>query len=217
MRYSAQGLTIRSENAAKTVKQPSGPLTRWIRSNVSADSALDYGCGRLRYSGLLARTSKRLGLVDSAEQLDRQARVTGRVTTVRTVAQRRWPNCRVYTLEEFWGGVSQCYEFVLCANVLSAIPSRSVRSRSLKAIRSCLADDGTVLVVNQHTNSYFTTAVKSQDASAHLDGWILRSPIGPSYFGILTKDKVIRILRSHAFRIRDSWIDGQSNYVLAAR
>jgi len=217
MHYRAQGLTIRTENAAKSIGQVSKSLVSWIVANVSVNAALDYGCGHLRYAHVLSRASNRLGLVDSPEQLDRRCCIGGNVTTVRALAKRTWPSCRLYTVAEFWNGVSERYDFVICANVLSAIPSRAIRSRSLAAIRTCLHRSGRFLVVNQHTNSYFTAAMASPLASKHLDGWILRSSIGPSYFGILNRDKVIRILRSHQFRILESWIEGQSNYVLAGK
>jgi hypothetical protein len=217
MHYRARGLTIRTQNAARSIRQASRPLRTWIDANVSGASALDYGCGRLRYARLLARVSSRLGLVDSPEQLDRESQIAGRLTTVRTTARQAWPRCRVYTVAEFWGGIAERYDFVLCANVLSAIPSLALRNRSLAALKNSLSARGRLLVVNQHTNSYFTKAKASPLASDHLDGWILRSPSGPSYFGVLRRDKVIRILRRHHFRIRDSWIDGQSNYVLASK
>lgn len=217
MHYRAQGLTIRTENAAKGMRQASAALVNWISTNVSVGEALDYGCGHLRYADVLARGSEHLGLVDSPEQLNRQSHIAGRAVSVRDFAERRWPRCRIYTLADFWDGVPERYDFVLCANVLSAIPSHGLRSRSLSAIRKCLGQRGVVLVANQHTNSYFTTAKASPLARKHLDGWILRSSIGASYFGIMTRDKVIRVLRSHRFKVRDSWIEGQSNYVLAGR
>ncbi|MFI5397645.1 MAG: hypothetical protein ACHQ9S_19070 [Candidatus Binatia bacterium] len=141
----------------------------------------------------------------------------GRLTTIREEARKTWPRCRIYSIDRFWSGIKERYDFVLCANVLSAIPSRRDRSRSLRAILACLTSTGTVLVVNQHTNSYFTKASTTPHALKYLDGWLLRSPKGPAYFGVLGKDKVKRLLCAHGFRIRDAWIEGQSNYVLAGR
>lgn len=217
MRYSVQGLTVRSENAAKTPGQASRPLVNWLLKNVAADAALDYGCGRLRYSRHLARRCQRVDIVDSEHQLDRPTRIGRQATTVRAYAIARWPSCKIYTLDEFWLGVPDRYGFVLCANVLSTIPSRIVRSRSLQSLRRCLSSKGRMLVVNQHTNSFFAEMCGRPGSTKHLDGWLLRSGKTASYFGILRRTKTVRILQAHGFRIVDSWIEGQSNYVLAGK
>jgi hypothetical protein len=113
--------------------------------------------------------------------------------------------------------VREQYDLVLCANVLSAIPSPRARSKSLRAICSCLSRDGRVLIVNQHTNSYFTHVRQSPLSTSYGDGWLLRSTKGAAYFGILTKAKVATILKRHGFEVTESWIEGQSNYTLAKR
>lgn len=217
MRYRVRGLTLRSENAAKTPRERSRPLAKWLCDNVRGDAAMDYGCGRLRYTPFLARNCRALGLVDSAIQLDRPTLIGGRASTIRAAAMETWPRCRIYTLEDFWRGIEERYDFVLCANVLSVIPSRRIRSRSLRAIRACLSRQGTVLVVNQHTNSYFTQAANSPHSFDHLDGWILKSRKGPAYFGVLRQDEVRKLLCRHGFQVRGAWVEGQSNYVLASR
>jgi SAM-dependent methyltransferase len=215
MRYTARGLVIRSENAAKLPHEASAFLKDWILRNVEAEHALDYGCGRMRYSSYLARRSSRLALVDSEVQLDRPTRVGSRSTTLREYAMRRWAKCTVYSLGEFWAGVPDQFDFALCANVLSAIPSSRLRSRSMASIRRSLVHGGLVLFVHQHTNSFFSQLKQDARATRHLDGWILRSPKGASYFGILPHAKVVRLVRASNMRVLDSWIAGQSNYVLA--
>jgi hypothetical protein len=107
------------------------------------------------------------------------------------------------------------YHFVLCANVLSAIPSRHVRAHSLRAIRDVLTAKGQVLFVNQHTNSYFTLMRHKESSRPFLDGWISEARGHFSYYGILNKDRVIELATTHGFRVIEAWIDGQSNYVLA--
>jgi SAM-dependent methyltransferase len=217
MRYTVRGVVIRSENAAKLPQEASGVLKDWILRNVEADHALDYGCGRMRYSGYLARRSSRLALVDSEIQLDRPTRVGRQRTTLRQYATRRWPKCAVYSLDQFWAGVPEQFDFVLCANVLSAIPSSRVRFRSIGAIGRSLAKGGVALFVHQHTNSFFTYLQQNARATRHLDGWILGSPKGPSYFGVLPRSKVVRLVRASNMRVIDAWIAGQSNYVLARK
>jgi hypothetical protein len=215
MRYRVGKHMIRTENSAKSPKEAAKPLVKWLTQHVHVRAALDYGCGRLRYSGVLARHCSRLGLVDSPNQLDRSTTVSGAATTIRQLALRTWPSCSVYTIADFWAGVSERYDFVLCANVLPIIPSKAIRQRTLQAIRVCLAPAGRLLVVNQHTNSYFTQARKHPKAQDHLDGWVLASPKGASYFGLLPLKKTIHLLESNDFVIHDAWIEGQSNYVLA--
>ena len=170
MHYNLKGLAIRSENAAKSPREVSRRLVDWIHGNVHANASLDFGCGRLRYTPYLAARSNRLAIVDSPQQLDRKIRTRRGVTSVREIAMHRWPGCQVFTTEQTWGGLPEKYDFILCANVLSAIPSRTIRGRPLNAIRMLLADGGRVLVVNQHTNSYFTNARSRPNAKSHLDG-----------------------------------------------
>lgn len=210
-------MEIRSENAAKSTGNPSSPLVDWILSRSRVKRALDYGCGKLRYARYLARRCSHLTLVDSRLQLERLQIIAGRSTTVERYARRHWPSCRIYAAEDFWQGVDDQYDLVLCANVLSAIPSRGIRARSLRAIKSCLHPTGTCLVVNQYANSYFRQARSRRDAIDHLDGWLLPSSMGASYYGILDRDKILRILRAVGFRLLNAWIDGQSSFVLVRR
>ncbi|MGQ0554923.1 MAG: methyltransferase domain-containing protein [Nitrospiraceae bacterium] len=214
MHYLIKGSIIRSENAAKSPAEASRRLVAWIRNNVRSDSSLDFGCGRLRYTPHLAARSECLAIVDSAEQLNRKIRTRRGVTSVREIALRRWPGCQIFTAEQAWRGLPEKYNFILCANVLSAIPSKIIRRRFLNAIRMLLVQGGQVLVVNQHTNSYFTNARLRSNAKSHLDGWILQSARGAAYYGVLNRDRVVRIMRSHGFEIIDAWIEGQSNWVL---
>jgi 2-polyprenyl-3-methyl-5-hydroxy-6-metoxy-1,4-benzoquinol methylase len=216
MRYRVRGLWIQSELAAKSIRKPSRPLVHWIRENVSVQTALDYGCGRLRYTPYLARICRQVHLVDSDEQLSREVRIGRTSRAVRAHAAARWPTAEIHSLAQFWRGRLRKYDFVLCANVISAIPSRRLRSRSLNSIRRQLSPNGRLLVVNQHTNSYFTAARKSPKAIQHLDGWILDSRKGPAYFGVISREKSIALLQAHRFRILKAWIEGQSNYILAA-
>lgn len=217
MQYKVKGMVIRSENAAKPMAHVARALVGWLRDRPATKSALDYGCGKLRYTPHLAARSQHLGLVDSSEQLDRVQRIGGLETTVRQYAKEEWPGCRIYELTQFLEGVPHTYGFILCANVLSAIPCPKVRARSLGSIRRALTRRGTVLAVNQHTNSYFKEVTSRREAVPHLDGWLLPSRGGTSYYGILNRDEVARLLERYGFVIEQTWIDGQSNYVLAGR
>jgi hypothetical protein len=120
-------------------------------------------------------------------------------------------------LKAFWKNHLYNYHFVLCANVLSAIPCPNARARSLRSIHGALAKNGQVLFVNQHTNSYFTEARKDPNAVTHLDGWIAQSKAVASYYGILDKKSVINLIGRFGFVIEEAWVEGQSNYVIASK
>ena len=217
MRYKVGNLEIRSENAAKPMSNAAAPLVDWIAQHDHVKAALDYGCGKLRYTKHIAKICTSLGIVDSTIQLTRLQRLNGIVTTVQEYAKSKWPTCTIYKVEEFWDGIRESYNLILCTNVLSIIPCPRTRAKSLRSIHAALAMDGELLVVNQHTNSYFTEIRRKAGTRRHLDGWIAQSRRGASYYGILNKDSVIHLLKRYAFRVKDSWIEGQSNYVLVTK
>lgn len=217
MRYRVGKLEIRSENAAKPMDSAATPLVFWLMNRDHVSAALDYGCGKLRYTKFIAARCIHLGIVDSSVQLTRLQRIDGRTATVAEYAKHRWPKCKIYEVKEFWKGIRQSYDFILCANVLSAIPNAKARAKSLRAIHAGLRRKGELLVVNQHTNSYFTEIQAKPTTREHLDGWLAQSRNGAAYYGILRKDHVIRLLTRYGFVVQDSWIEGQSNYVVATK
>lgn len=216
MRYKVRGLEIRSENAAKPTSQPATPLIQWLQGIPPVQSALDYGCGKLRYSRALASKCRILTLVDSEVQLSREQQLGRTRTTVRTYAQRHWSKSRVLNVDEFWRE-RQTYDFVLCANVLSTIPDRRIRSKVLVKIASVLGGAGRCLFVAQYQNSYFKEVASSPSAVPHLEGWILKTRRGAFFFGVLNRERLVYLLVKHGFAIEKAWTDGQSAYVLAGR
>jgi hypothetical protein len=214
MHYSVSGLVIRSENAAKPYIQRSQYLTDFLRSLPYHRRALDFGCGKLRYADILARNSLNLTLVDSDEQLGRIQMLRGQRTTIDKYAARHWPHATVLRLAEL-AGYRHRHDFALCTNVLSAIPSRKVRSRALELLRRSLDRRGTCLFVCQYRNSHYRDLAESGKAKPHLDGWLLESKNGGVYYGLLPKAKLGRVLESSGFTIRDSWTKGESVYALA--
>jgi hypothetical protein len=215
MHYEVKGILIRSENAAKPDSDVARPLVQWLRERDETPSALDYGCGKLRYTEHMALRSAKIGICDSRIQLTRKQVVHGKHTSVQDYSKQRWPNCKIHILEEFLLNQTCKYHFVLCSNVLSTIPNRRIRSRSLQAIRGAMVIGGQVLFVNQHTNSYFTLIQHKPSTRPYLDGWISEANGRFSYYGVLNKDMTVRLATKHGFNIVDAWIDGQSNYVLA--
>jgi len=215
MNYIIKGTEIRSENSAKPMNCAAAPLISWLASRQFTALALDFGCGKLRYTHHLAERSKVLGVVDSEVQLNRSQIINGEYTSVKAYVKKRWPKCRIHDLKAFWLNPMYDYQFILCANVLSAIPCPKARAKSLRSIHAALSKDGKVLFVNQHTNSYFSKAKRNENAVMHLDGWILTSGSVASYYGILNKETVIKLVHRFGFIVEKAWIEGQSNYVLA--
>jgi SAM-dependent methyltransferase len=216
MRYKVGPLEIRSENAAKPLSQAAQPLVKWLRRSSHVSLALDYGCGKLRYSGHLAKKCRRLTLVDSRIQLDRVQMVAGRRATVREFAKRKWPNCKVLSVEEF-DAPRSTYDFILCANVLSAIPDKSVLSQVLGRLSRSLKPRGLCLFVSQYRNSDFRKMAASKNARPHLYGWILVTKRGAFYYGVLDVGRVKELIERRGFLITESWTEGESAYVLATR
>ncbi len=217
MHYKIKKIEIRSENAAKPVSDAAAYLVNWLNNRKNTLSALDYGCGKLRYTRHLMHRSTRIGIVDSEVQLTRKQLINGEYTSVELYAKEKWPSCKIYKLEEFWTEIPHRYNFILCANVLSTIPCQKVREKSLRAIHAALTKNGQVLFANQHANSYFTQVRRKPTTRLHLDGWIAYSKNGAAYYGILTKKFLSELIPKYGFSVKNAWINGQSNYVLAER
>jgi hypothetical protein len=215
MQYRIKGKLIATELAAKPPSQASGHLLAFLRDHDQVACAVDYGCGKLRYASALMAMSDSLTLVDSSAQLDRKQLIDGQETTVRQLVKQRYPSARIETISEFEERLRPKFDFALCANVLSAIPTKGARSRALTAIRRRLKVTGSLLVVNQHTNSSYTELARREGAVKHLDGWLIPKKNSASYYGILDKKKTCDILEAEGYKIVEHWINDQSNYALA--
>jgi 2-polyprenyl-3-methyl-5-hydroxy-6-metoxy-1,4-benzoquinol methylase len=215
VRYRVKGLEIRSENAAKPVSQRSAVLVNWLRDLDPVYSVLDYGCGKLRYASILVRLAKSVTLVDGEIQLSRRQRVGGRLTNVRDYV-KRWPNTRVLSVDKFCND-KHTYDFILCANVLSAIPTRRARSEVLRRLAERLSPSGRCLFTTQYRNTDFGVAAQSERAKPHLDGWLLTGQRGTFYYGLIDKQKLVNMAVRHGFRVEAAWTYGESAYVLTAK
>lgn len=217
MHYRVRGFVVRSENAAKPHSQASAAVVSWIKEQPRVHHALDYGCGKLRYSGALASRAHRLTLVDSLVQIDRVQSLCGTLGSVREYAATHWLRSRVLSAAEFWRRVAPEFDLVLCANVLSAIPSRRMRSRALMAIHASLTTGGKCLFVNQYRNSEFKATVERATATPLHYGWLLQGHRGVSYYGLWPVDRTVRALRARGYRIHEAWRRAESSFVLAGR
>ena len=213
--YSVKGHIIKSENAAKPSMQASAYLCRWLSAQDPVRSAVDYGCGKLRYSGMLAAICRSLTLVDSSIQLDRSLLFDGTRTTVRAKAAATWPGCRVLSIEEFTISARR-YDFILCANVLSAIPAAKARAIVLANTRSHLTLSGQALFVSQYRNSYFKEVIASGRAKVIDGGWLLHSARGWFYYGLLGPADLKRLIVRAGLVVKDCWSHDGSAYALCS-
>lgn len=216
MRYKIHGEIIRSENAAKPISQASQYLSEWLIKHSSFKTAVDYGCGKLRYSGILASKCGHLVLVDSEIQLIRNQRLDGTFSNIYEYACEKWPNTRILTSDQFDTHKGQ-YEFFLCSNVLSAIPSVSVRAHILQTMLTHLSDKGTALITTQYRNSYFNQIIKSQNATPYDQGWLLRTKRGTFYYGIIMPKTLNKFVEKCGFSIHSHWTHKGSAYVLCGK
>ena len=82
LNYKINGMTIRSENAAKPHTMPSNYLCNHIENSVKNGMALDFGCGKLRYSEQLVNKFEAVTFLDSRKQLERVQIIRGVQTTI---------------------------------------------------------------------------------------------------------------------------------------
>lgn len=211
--YKIKGVEIHSENAAKPASQASSTLIEWLEKRPKVNTALDFGCGKLRYSKNLYAKCQHLTLVDSLIQLERNQKLRGENTNVFDYVKKHWSRARALDIDKFKMDRTK-FDFILCSNVLSAIPDVTIRNEVLQNLYKALQKNGECLFVTQYRNSYFNQVKNSKQATLHLDGWILKTIRGNFYYGILPLTKVVRLAKQHKFDIKDSWIKDGSAFVL---
>jgi 2-polyprenyl-3-methyl-5-hydroxy-6-metoxy-1,4-benzoquinol methylase len=212
VRYRVNGREIRSENAAKPYSQQSAVVADYLKQQARVGAVLDYGCGKLRYSNLLATIGRRVTFVDSKIQLTRLQRVRGRRTTVTEFVARTYRHAHVVPAEELRAGRAR-YDLVTCINVLSAIASRQALYGALDAIRRSTRRNGVAVFINQHSNSSFKRYARGE---RHLFGHIHQRRGKSFYYGLLSETRVVRLLTKRGFKIRRAWGAGEINFVEAS-
>lgn len=203
---------IRTENAAKPYCQKSLSVDSYIKSIQGKPSVLDFGCGKLRYSDSIFCVASRVTFVDSKIQLNREQIIRGEVTSVRNYIEKHYSNCLAINYESL-GNHHKKYNVIICTNVLSAIPCPITISEALAHIRRLLSKSGWVVFVNQHRSSYFK---KYESGSKWLYGHLYNGKRGSSYYGILNKPTIEKLLLENGYYIRRSWCVGESTYTEAA-
>jgi len=216
MRYKlASGIEIRTENAAKPESQPSRFSVDLIAELPHVGSTFDYGCGKLRYQRAIADTTDVLAVVDSEIQLSRLQVLRGKETSIRSLFKQS-NRIEVYNDVEFQE-LNTRFERGFCINVLPVIPSYSRRRRVLDVIRGKLRRDGNgeCLFVVQYRNSDFTRMRKMSNTKPWLDGFIIDSLRGYSFYGLIPPDRLEASLKRAGFRVRETKLNEGSAYTWA--
>src|SRR5690348_6032238 len=81
----ANGIEIKTENAAKPETQPSAFLFKMVSNLSHVPASFHYGCGKLRYERAIARTTDVLAIVDSEIQISRPQLLRGSITSIRSI------------------------------------------------------------------------------------------------------------------------------------
>jgi hypothetical protein len=215
MKYSIKGHSISSELAAKPVAQGAKFVVDLIGNLEYVNHIVDYGCGKLRYAIHLEKQCDSLTIVDSRIQLNKKQKVHDEQTSVKNYALKHFKNCNVLDIRAFQKSPAVDADILFCANVFSAIPSKSEQTKALKSIKSAIGKKGKFILINQHTNSYYSDVSRREDSIQHLDGYIVKSNRGTTYFGQLNMNKTSELLNSAGFNIVDHYIEGQSNIAIA--
>lgn len=213
MRYKINGLTIRSENAAKPVETGSKWLLDILKTLPRNFVALDYGCGKLRYSIPLAKRVRKVIGVDSKIQIHRTQTILKESTTVLDLAKsvRGLKVCDLNS--KSWR--NRKYDFILCANVLTAIPTSRDRLKVLRVLRKLLRPPGRLLLVAQYRNGYFGAYKKNPKARWVRDGWLIKNENGNSFYAMLRPPVLAEMCRDVNLRIESQFTKGDAAYVFA--
>ncbi len=216
MRYRVRGLEIRSENAAKPGSSAGCWMLDFISSLEPRHTALDLGCGKLRYTVPLAQRLRFVTAVDSEVQLNRSQMLFGTRCSVREYVRNHLPNVRVFELEDnIWK--RNRYNVVLCANVVSAIPFLKIRRELLNAAFNCLKAGGQFLVTTQYRNSHFTNWGEDARAERFYDGFLVQSDRGTSFYGLINSARLSRLCKSAGFAVLEAGHANELAYVSATR
>jgi hypothetical protein len=200
-----KGIVVKTENAAKSDKQPSAFLAKLIEKLPPVSDTFDYGCGKLRYMDSIRKTTNALVLVDSEIQLSRAQILKGSTNSIRGYVGRS-NSISVYSDVEF-AGVRQKFDRGFCINVL--------RKRVLETIRTKLRKGAPCLFVAQYRNSDFDRMKRMANAKPWLDGFLIDSLRGYSFYGLIAPDRLSKIVSKAGFVVRDVELNEGSVYLWA--
>lgn len=212
MQYKLSNVLIKTENAAKPHSQQSQHVYKYLLSKTPNQKILDFGCGKLRYSDILTKSSKSVTFADSEIQLSRIQVVRGVKTSVKEYINSNYPSSSYVPVEKI-AELDEKFDLITCINVLSAIPCERKLKQAIKDIRQLLSSGGIAIFINQHKSSYFK---KYEKGIKHLYGYLYKTRSNYSYYGLMTKDVVEKLLIENQLIIKRSWSVGEINFVEAA-
>lgn len=205
-------ILIKSEYAAKSMRQQSGWVIDWINGLPKDKVVLDYGCGKLRYTIPLFQRVKEVIATDSSYQVNRIQKIDGEHLSNLREYQKNVNNLKVCTVEEF--DYSGYFDYALCTNVLSAIPYESERINVLRRIYKSLKRDGKALITTQYRNSYFKFYETRDNARRFNDGWLINSRKGYSFYGIITPKSLKELSIKADINVKECSSIGESAYII---
>lgn len=179
-----------------------------------ANTAFDFGCGKLRYADCILESAGAVALVDSEIQISRQQQLRGKRTSIKEIT-RRSNRLACYNDANF-EKLDDRFDRGFCINVLSAIPISSERRRVLAIIRSKLTANGQCLFVVQYRNSDFTRMSKLPNATRWGDGFILDSLRGHSFYATISVKRLKSMLVRGGFQIQSTRLNQGSAYIWAS-
>lgn len=208
-----EGVVIKTENAAKPDLQASKVLSHYISHLEPVASSFDYGCGKLRYTKPIMKTTDTLTVVDSEIQIGRIQTIHGNMTSIRDFA-RRSNRLEAVNVMEFSNN-REAFDRAFCINVLSVIPFFSSRRRVLTLIRQRLRAGGMCLFVVQYRNSDFSRMGGLTNARPWRDGFLIDSLRGFSFYGLISPQRLTALVESCGFEIVDQILNDGSVFLLA--
>lgn len=216
MHYKVEGLEIRTENAAKPIERASQWIVNWIGSLHPDTVAMDYGCGKLRYSVHLAKHCRFVHLVDSPHQLYRQQILDGQMTTVAEKARAEFRGCALHEADSStWRRLG--IDLVLCTNVLSTIPFPELRQEIVNNLAGTLKPGGRLFLCTQYTNSYYSEASRSQRGRPYNDGLLITGRHGTSFYARLRKGDLLKYILAASLEVESALCQGQTAIVIAKK
>lgn len=216
MHYTINEYLIKSENAALSYQQTNSQVLKYIDALPNDINILDYGCGKCRYSRQLDNKSKSIVLLDSKIQINRRQMICGTMTTVKSFANTFLHNSTVFSLEEL-NQLNMKFDFILCTNVLSAIPFTSKRIDVLKNINAFLKENGTALITVQYRNSYFNTYSEKRDAFRYNDGWIIPRGHDYAFYGIIQPQTLYDYCENAYLEIKEKHLNDGTVYLVVKK
>jgi len=214
VRYKFKGVELRTENAAKPLRQASGWLVDQISQVPPNAEVLDYGCGKFRYTIPLSRRAKHVCAVDSPQQINRVQQIADRRATLREYAAKYLKNVTVHEVRAgAWQRMK--FDFILCANVLSVIPHKGERINVLRKLARVLKADGRILASTQFRNTHFNHWRTNPRASWVRNGWFVQGIRGASFYAIIPPKKLYELCRSAGLCVETFGSRGEIAFVFA--